>query len=404
MQATIYKISPFDASVGTTIKFSWNGNQVFKNRCIIKENKTGETVYDKTIESFKLEHTLDLTKASLLNGEWYNAFLSVFDKNGNESDIQQLGQAFICLKTPVFKFENLIDNQSISSSSYEFILDYSQENDELLDSWSISVYTKNHSLLSTSGIKYDTENLKYVISGFTNKNEYIVRAVGQTVNGFALDTGDINISISYSTSSIFSKLEPTNIREIGAIQVKANIISSEGHLKKEPGIYIDNEYLDLRDNTVTYSEGFLFDGDFSIALLCYGLNPNKQLLKLYDDTRRFEAVVTYRVIKAYPTNSIPEDMIELDGGTALSENIEYDVEDYDGGNAFVAANEYEYEIDGDFASNMLSIFELMVTSNGYKSVYYSNKIPFLSSADKAGFCVTRQNNLYELEIALLDKG
>lgn len=402
MQATIYKILPFDASVGTTIKFSWNGNQVFKNRCIIKENKSGEIIYDNTIDSFKLEHTLDLTKTTLTNGEWYNAFLTVFDKDGNESDIQQLGQAFICLKTPVFKFENLVDNQSIASSSYEFILNYTQENNELLDSWSISVYTKSHSLLSTSGIKYDTENLKYVISGFTNKNEYIVRAIGQTVNGFALDTGDINISISYSTSSIFSKLEPANIREIGAIQVKANIISSEGHLKKEPGVYIDNEYLDLRDNTVTYNEGFLFNGDFSIAILCYGISPNHQLLKLYDNTGRFEAIVTYRIIKAYPTNNIPDDMIELDGGTALTSNSEYNIDDYDGGNAFTT--DYEYEIDGDFSSNMLAVFELMVTSNGYKSVYYSNKIPFLSSADKVGFCVSRQNNLYEIEIEMLSKG
>lgn len=404
MQASIYKILPFDATIGTTIKFSWNGNQVFKNRCIIKQNDTGEVIYDNTIDSFKLKHTLDLAKASLINGERYNAFLTVFDKDGNESDIQQLGAAFICLKTPVFKFVDLVDNQSISSSSYEFILEYAQENNELLDSWSISIYTKSHTLLSSSGIKYDTENLKYIISGFTNKNEYIVRAVGQTVNGFALDTGDINISISYSTNSIFSKLEPTNIREIGAIQVKANIISSEGHLKKEPAIYIDNEYLDLRDNTVTYSEGFLFDGDFSIAILCYGLEPNKELLRLYDETGRYEAIVTYRVIKAYPTNNIPDDAIELDGGTALSANVEYNPEDYDGGTAFTVVENYEYEADGDYASNMLAVFELMVTSNGYRSVYYSNKIPFLSPADKAGFCVSRKNNLYEIEIVRLSKG
>lgn len=403
MQATIYKISPFDASVGTTIKFAWNGNQSFKNRCIIKKNETGEIVYDNTIESFKLEHIIDLTKATLINGEWYNAFLTVYDKDENESDIQQLGMPFVCLKTPTFKFLDLVDNQSISSSSYEFILDYSQENGELLDSWSISVYNKNHTLLSTSGVKYDTNDLKYVISGFTNKNEYIVRAVGQTINGFALDTGDINISISYSTSSIFSKLEPTNIREIGAIQVKANIISSEGHLKKEPAIYIDNEYLDLRDNTITYSEGFLFNGDFSISILCYGLSPNQQLLKLYNDTGDFEAIVTYRIIKAYPTNSAPDELVELDGGTAFTDNSDYSG-DYDGGNAFNSASDYENEIDGDFASNMLSVFELMIASNGYRAVYYSNKIPFLSSVDKVGFCVSRQKNLYNIEIARLSKG
>ena len=50
MQAIIYDISPFDASVGTIIKFSWNGNQFFKNRCVIRENESNTIVYDNTIK------------------------------------------------------------------------------------------------------------------------------------------------------------------------------------------------------------------------------------------------------------------------------------------------------------------------------------------------------------------
>lgn len=59
MQAIIHTISPFDAAVGTTIKFSWDGNQAFKNRCVIKNNDTQEVVYDVTVDSFKLEHKID---------------------------------------------------------------------------------------------------------------------------------------------------------------------------------------------------------------------------------------------------------------------------------------------------------------------------------------------------------
>ena len=81
IQATIYPIVPFDAVIGGTIKFNWSGNQAFKNRCIIKNNETAAVVYDKTINSFKYEHPLDLTVATLSNGNKYNAFITVFDKD-----------------------------------------------------------------------------------------------------------------------------------------------------------------------------------------------------------------------------------------------------------------------------------------------------------------------------------
>lgn len=355
LQVRIYNIPPFDAMTGAAIKFSWNGNQAFQNHCIIRKNETNEIVYDKITDSFKLEHKINLEEAQLANGEWYNAFITVLDKDGKESDLQPLGEPFLCLKTPVFRFTNLVKNQSISSSSYEFSLEYIQENGELLDSWSISVYTKNHTLLSTSGVKYDTDTLRHVISGFTNKNEYLVRAVGTTVNGCALDTGDIPISVTYSVSSIFSMLEPTNLRDIGAIQIKSNIVSSEGHLGKEPGLYLDEESLDLRDNTLTYSEGFRFDKDFSLVLRFYGTEPNQQLLNMQDETGYWNAAVTHRITK----NQDRE---------------------------------------------LVSLFELLVTSYGYASVFYSNPLPALSITDEVGLCIVRQNNLYHIETANLTGG
>lgn len=218
-------------------------------------------VYDKTINSFKYEHPLDLTVATLSNGNKYNAFITVFDKDNVESDPQQIGQAFICLKSPSFAFTNIVSNQVISASSYTFSLSYSQENGELLDSWSISLYTKSHSLLSTSGTQYDTSVLSHTFNGFTNKNEYSVRAVGKTVNGIDVDTGYINLSVTYSIRDVFSLLEPTNLAKQGCIQIRSNIVSSEGHPESE-AIFINGEYVDLKNNSLSYTEGFALKGIF----------------------------------------------------------------------------------------------------------------------------------------------
>lgn len=355
MQASIYSILPFDASLGTTIKFAWNGNQVFKNRCIIKKNDTNEVVYDNTITSFKLEHEIELSKASFVNGERYHAFIIVYDKDNIASDIQSLGANFLCLKTPTFTFTNLSEGQVIATSAYDFNLTYFQGNGELLDSWSVSVYTKTHSLLSTSNIQYNTENLSYTFSGFSNKNEYAIRAVGQTVNGISMDTGFINISVTYSIRDIFSLLEPTNMKEIGAIQIRSNIVSSEGHLKHDPAEFINNEYLDLRSNQITYSEGFQFEGDFSEVLLFYGITPNQEIAHLFDKNNELVGTVTYRIGKL---------------GT----------------------------------NDLRRCFELRLNTSWSSAVYYSNKIPLQYGDDKIGLCIFRSNGLWNIEATIYEDG
>lgn len=349
IQATIYNISPFDAAIGTTIKFNWAGSQVFKNRCVIKDNASGATVYDNTVASFKLEHTIDLSKATLKNGSKYVAYITVFDKDDNESDLQSMGQIFLCLKTPVFKFKNIVDGQVLASSGYEFQLVYSQENNELLDSWAITIYDTTNTALSTSGIQYGTESPSYTFSGFENKREYKLRAIGKTVNGMALDTGFILVSILYQTAEIFSQVELENKPRLGAIQIRSNIISADGKLETGDPVYIDGKYIDLTNNTLTYDEGFLLEGDFSIVLKGYNLTPNLPFFEfLSRDNPNFKGTVTYRIGKlGSPTE--------------------------------------------------MGVLELRITEAWYSYVIYSNKFTPVSPRDIVGFCLVRSDGYYNLE-------
>lgn len=349
IQATIYSISPFDATIGTTIKFNWAGSQVFKNRCVIKDNASDETVYDNTIASFKLEHTIDLSKAKLKNGSKYNAYITVFDKDDNESDLQSMGQIFLCLKTPVFNFKNVVDGQVLASSGYEFQLVYSQENNELLDSWAITIYDTTNTALSTSGIQYGTDNLSYTFSGFENKREYKLRAIGKTVNGMALDTGFVLVSILYQTAEIFSQVELENKPRLGAIQIRSNIISADGKLESGDPVYIDGKYIDLTNNTLTYDEGFLLEGDFSIVLKGYNLTPNLPFFEfLSRDNPNFKGTVTYRIGKlGSPTE--------------------------------------------------MGVLELRIAEAWYSYVIYSNKFTPVSPKDIVGFCLVRSDGYYNLE-------
>lgn len=350
MQATIHSVPPFDALLGTTIRFSWNGNQAFKNRCIIKDNETNVTVYDNTITTFQFEHSIDLSKAKLKNGKKYNVYITVFDKGETQSDVQAIGTLFHCIKTPVFRFENIIEGQNLQASSYAATLSYSQESGELLNSWSITLYSRAHSVLSTSGTRYE-DDLTHTFYGFENNQEYSIRGQGETVNGIILDTGFINISVSYEVKDIFSLLVPKNLRKLGAIRLSSNIVSAEGRGDKDI-VYIDNSYADLRDNTIHFTDGFEASGNFSYVEKFCGMKPNDTIAVLYGDNIRI--TITYRIVKTS-------------------------------------------------ADITKSTFELMVSNGGLNYVLYSNYIDVPSSEEMIGLCFYRINGIYNTSVLALNK-
>lgn len=347
IQATIYPITPIDAEVGGIIKFSWQGNQAFKNRCIIKESDTGTVVYDKTIETFKYEHSIDLTVATLVNGTRYDAYITVFDIDDVESDVQSLGEPFLCLKTPVFSFANITEGAVISSSSYTFALTYEQENGELLDSWAMTLYSTAHTSLSSSGTIYDTSDLSHTFSGFSNRNQYVLRAIGKTVNGIELDTGYVTITVTYSIKDVFSLLDPVNVDEQGAIHLLSNIVSAEGKTLKNP-VFIDGEFVDLRDNELSYTEGFEFKGNFSFAMVFYGVQPNQEILTMTDTNNSILLSVKYRI--------------------------------------------------GRFGSDeMMAQYELTVSDGLGSYVLYTDPMELPADTDRIGLLIYRQNGLYAIE-------
>lgn len=354
MQASIFPISPMDAAIGGVIRFSWTGNQAFKNRCIIKSMDTNTVVYDNTIDSFKLEHTIDLTKAGLENGVKYLGFITVFDKEGTESDLQDLGEPFYCFTTPSFQFDNVTDGQIVRSSTLDVTCSYAQPEGELLDSWSITLYNHSKSELDTTGIIYDTASLSYTTPALNNKTEYFIRATGTTVNGIFLDTGYIGISVTYEISNIFSLVELTNLPDLGAIQLRSNIVASEGRLTGE-AVYIDGESIDLRDDILTYTDGFILseqaEDTWSLAFKARQMKVNAP--------------------------------IPIFSGEHLTATL-------------------YYRIGRNPAGTMCSYVELRVSQYGMNYIVMSSMIPQVADTQFVGICIIRQHGLYRIELKSLE--
>lgn len=291
MYTIIHSIEPFDSSLGTEIKFTWKGNQIFKVRCIIKNNETGVTIYDQTENTMKQSYTIP-PDSGLVNGAYYVAYITVFDVNNTESDLQSIGTPFYCFSKPVFSL-SVSNGGIIQTSSYNIGVNYSQLQDEPLDFYNVTLYTYQKTLLSSSGEIYNTSEMSYIISGLENAKQYYLRATGKTLNGINLDTGYILITVSYTIAQVFNILELNNKAESGAIEIKGNIVSAIGISEKDV-IYIGNEYADLRDNSVTFEEGFEIKGDFTKIFVFYKPERNKSIIS-FGDGDRLKVEIFYRI-------------------------------------------------------------------------------------------------------------
>jgi len=272
MKPLVYNINAFDARYEKTIEFEWQGNQAFKNKCIIRNNATNTIVYQSIQETFQLKHVIPAH--ILTNGILYNITISVYDINGTESETSD-PVLFYCYTKPTFEFTNLIDNQVIRNSSYNVILNYYQPEGEELQSYQLHLYNTNKNLIWSSGVRYDTSNLSISMYDLDDNGTYYVRATGITVNGMELDTGYVFISVNYEMPSVYALLTLENIKKEGSVKIQSNIISLEGkYVGSGDPVYIDNEYIDLTDNKVYvyFDEGFLIDKDFTLNIIGYNMS------------------------------------------------------------------------------------------------------------------------------------
>ena len=308
MYAIIHPITPFDSANGTTISFTWNGNQIYKVRCIIKNNETNETVYDNTISTMKQSYTIP-ENSGLINGTYYIAYITVFDVDDNESSLQNIGTPFYCFTTPTFAL-SINPEDIIQSSNYSVTLSYSQTENEPLNSYEIILYSYQQIELQTSGTLYDIADAQFLMTGLENANEYYVRAIGTTLNGMALDTGYIHFIVSYVQASIFSTLELNNLPDIGGIEIKSNIISTVGHAKNEDVIYLNPQGVDLADNEIEYDVGFEIQGDFSQMFQIKDPKINNVIVSMTDEENATSIDIIYRE-GSYSTSNGRKAYLEL---------------------------------------------------------------------------------------------
>lgn len=250
------KIGVFDANEGTTFTFSYFGNQPYKNRLIIVNSVTNETVTDTTVESMKFSHTI--AGGLLENNVSYSAQISVFDENNKESALSDKAY-FSCYAKPVFYFNNLSSDSEnqIAAAVYQASVFYQQEQSRNLKLCRFYLYDSSKmNTLEDSGELTDGSNT-YTYRHLDNKTLYYIRCTGCTVDDVFVDTGYVSLYVSYINSDAYTLLNLTSSSDGGYIQIHTDISLIDG--KPFGEVSLSDGTAAAIHGGVIYQEGFVIN-------------------------------------------------------------------------------------------------------------------------------------------------
>lgn len=358
---SINSIVPFDPLYDYTVNFTYSDNQSLKNRAVITDNSTNEVVYDKTQTTMRLQHTIPAN--TLTAGKQYLIQIQVFDADGNSSNLSS-PVLFYCFSTPIFSFD-ISDDETIKNASITLNLNYVQSEDEPIKSFQFFQYSYDKFLLNSSPVFYSNSDMSYSFYGLGNNLSYYFRAIGETNHGITLDTGYIKVNVLFNTVKANILLDAENHYRDGYISLRLNI--------KDIGYKLDNDNYELKDgllilknNSLTYNEGFTVPDDFSLFVEAKEL-PVRTFLTTNDNMFSLSIVDvcgTY-YCKLEVKNSSFVQYESLPKAKLVDENGRYLVTDN---------NQMIEIVDSTYGDDVLVVFEVK-RINGYYGlkVYYKSE-------------------------------
>lgn len=216
-------VAAFDATEDMLFTFSSvGGNQVVSNKLIVRNATTLETLYEDVVDSFVLEHVLPAD--TLLNGLYYQATVVTYDASGAAS-AESAPIQFYCFSSPTFTFPNLSSGDNITTSTYSFVAQYEQVENELLNQYSFVLYDGEDKQLTTSGVQYVGSTslpptlVVWTVSGLEDGKDYKIIANGITAYGTQVTTGFVSFSVKYDSPELPIPIELTNKCDEGYIRI-----------------------------------------------------------------------------------------------------------------------------------------------------------------------------------------
>ena len=288
----------FDATQEQNFNFAITGAsaQIVANQLTIRNQETNDIVYQEKQETFQYTHIVNADE--LINGTYYNATLSVFDVNGNQSP-ESIPIQFWCYTTPVISFTNLPQNNIITNASFNFEFSYTQNENEPINSYVVNLFNSSQVQISSSSTQYVSNgtppfNGSYVFTGFENSTIYYIQITATTIEGTIISTPLQQFTVEYTKPDIFALVQLVNNCDEGYITITSNLVLIEGTSNPDPPTYINNQEVDLTEegSWVEWNDGYSITGDMLTRVWFRNPNPYSQILQ-FSNTSGQNITVNY---------------------------------------------------------------------------------------------------------------
>lgn len=286
----IYSLDAMSYQQDNVIPFTYSGGMIKSSSIRISSAIDNTVIYEGTQTNANTQYFL---AANSIDVETYGTqyYIQIrITENDNSKSAWSDTRFVYFITTPTFRFTNVYNDIILAQSFIELDVLYYQLENELLQNIIYSLYDSSKALLTSSNIVYDVGNLKYKFTGLVD-GVYYVRAKGETVHGYQVDTDYIRISIDYITPETFSTFILTNDSLNGQIQYETNIISVDYHGDEE--FEYEDGYINLIEKTLIYDRGF------KIAKNCTFIIKGKDMYRseitffsLFDEEQKFGFYIT----------------------------------------------------------------------------------------------------------------
>lgn len=300
-----------------TIPFTYSGNLIKKVKIKITTSSDIENVIygegdgtgvDKTQVRARSIYQLPADAIDVSEyGTRYYIQVKVIENDDSES-LWSDPRLVTIITSPIFKFDNVEAEDTITHSYLDAILNYSQSENELLQSYQFYIYDNNHILLSSSDVLYDISSLSYRYNGLED-GIYYIRAKGSTVNGYDVDTDYIKIYVNFERPELYSNFYLTNNFSKGSVTYRTNILSIDYH-GDAVFDYVDG-FIDLTAQDLYYDKGFNIDSNATFIIKGKGfLQSNVKFFEAKNSTQSNSFYITAFI---YDDNSIRFKLISTNG-------------------------------------------------------------------------------------------
>lgn len=267
----ISKFSVIDATRENIVRYTCYDDTINEVKYIIYDNASGNIIVNQTVKtSGSSSVRMFMLPANLIHNRLlpYYLKIAVTNQNGNTSDLSD-AVLFYCHEKPVLTFVDVEARaeKTIPFPAFSFNVEYKniEEEGETLNLYKYQLYDSDKTLLHEE-IYHGSISHAFNVESLDNNKVYYVRAVGETVNGYVLDTDFCAFRIEYDGQ--LQKLEIVAENEKREGRIKLTITKNEDEPNNFDSIRVKRREVGKYD-WITIYEKKITSSVEPILIVCY---------------------------------------------------------------------------------------------------------------------------------------